>query len=69
MPNYRRLATHHRTIFFTVAAADRRGSILTDHIDVLRRAIAKTQRTLPFTIDAFVVLPEHLHCIWTLPEE
>ena len=35
---------------------------------VLREVIRKTQARYPFTIDAFVLLPDHLHCIWTLPE-
>ncbi len=35
---------------------------------MLREAIKKTQILYPFSIDAIVLLPEHLHCIWTLPE-
>jgi putative transposase len=41
---------------------------LTDHIDELRAAVAKARRSQPFHIDGWVVLPEHMHCIWTLPE-
>lgn len=29
----------------------------------------EVKSTHPFTVDAWVLLPEHLHCIWTLPEE
>ncbi|HEX2829827.1 MAG TPA: transposase [Burkholderiales bacterium] len=68
MPNYRRLVTAHRTIFFTVAAANRRSAVLTDHIEQLRVAVDITRRMFPFAIDAWVVLPDHLHCIWTMPE-
>jgi putative transposase len=42
--------------------------LLTDHVDVLRSAFAEARRKRPFTIDAIVVLPDHLHCIWTLPD-
>jgi len=37
------------------------------HVDRLREAIRVTRRTRPFAIDAWVVLPDHLHCVWTLP--
>ena len=39
-----------------------------DHIDELRTAIRTTRKTKPFHIDAWVVLPDHMHCIWTLPK-
>lgn len=55
-------------VFFTVCLADRNATALTDHIDHLRQAVAQTQAKRPFVIDAFVVLPDHLHAIWTLPE-
>ena len=42
--------------------------MLTEHIDELRTAFRETRRHHPFTIDAMVVLPDHLHTIWTLPE-
>jgi len=41
--------------------------MLVDHIVYLREAVGRTRQGLPFTIDAFVVLPNHLHAIWTLP--
>lgn len=68
MSCYRRLRVPGATVFFTVALAHRGGSLLVDQIDRLRLAVAMTRRERPFTIDAFVVLPDHLHCIWTLPE-
>jgi len=34
----------------------------------LREALLAVKRAHPFTIDAFVLLPDHLHCLWTLPE-
>ena len=67
MPNYRRMRVDGGCWFFTVNLWDRRQTLLTDHIDTLRDAVTKVQNKRPFTIDAFVVLPDHLHTIWTLP--
>jgi len=54
-------------VFFTVALQDRGGQLLVDHIQRLREAVALTRAERPFHIDAWVVLPDHLHCVWTLP--
>jgi putative transposase len=67
MPNYIRPKVAGATIFFTVAIAERGTSLLVDHIDPLRAAVATTRRERPFRIDAWVVLPDHLHAVWTLP--
>lgn len=56
------------TFFFTVTLKDRNSTLLIDHIDQLRSAFKKVSDQSPFTIDAIVVLPEHLHTIWTLPK-
>jgi len=55
-------------LFFTVCLSGRGGSLLTDEILRLRAAVRETQAERPFQIDAMVVLPDHLHAIWTLPE-
>jgi REP-associated tyrosine transposase len=68
MTDYRRNFVPGGSFFFTVNLADRRLSLLTTHIDVLRTAFRETQSRHPFTIDAIVVLPDHLHAVWTLPE-
>ncbi|HID83110.1 MAG TPA: transposase [Chromatiales bacterium] len=68
MSNYRRNRVPGGTYFFTVNLLERRKQILVDHIDALRTAIRKTRRKAPFHIDAWVILPDHMHCIWTLPE-
>ena len=68
MTEYRRAFIPGGTYFFTVAVANRRSSLLTDHVDLLRSCFRTVHRRHPFTIDAIVVLPDHLHCIWTLPE-
>jgi len=68
MPNYRRNRIPGGTCFFTVNLLDRNQRYLVNHIDELREAIRRTREKHPFHIDAWVVLPDHLHCIWTLPE-
>jgi putative transposase len=69
MPNYRRLWMPGGTYFFTVTTFERR-PILTreDAIAALRSVIADVRRRHPFTINAWVVLPDHMHTVWTLPE-
>ncbi len=47
---------------------ERKKTLLVDHIDELHNAVRNTKIKRPFHIDAWVVLPDHMHCIWTLPE-
>jgi putative transposase len=56
------------TYFFTVTLADRRSRVLVDYVDVLRAVLRRVRAARPFEIVAMVVLPEHLHAVWTLPE-
>ncbi|HAO25267.1 MAG TPA: transposase [Methylophaga sp.] len=65
---YRRAFVAGGTYFFTVNLLERDKSLLTDHIDLLKTAFRKVKLAHPFDIDAIVVLPDHLHTIWTLPE-
>src|SRR5581483_6024243 len=67
MPRYIRSFVPGGTFFFTVVLLDRRQGFLVDRIETLREAFAAVREKRPFTIDAAVVLPDHLHCIWTLP--
>jgi len=67
MTNYRRNFIPGGSFFFTVNLAERRLRLLTDHIDLLREAFRHVRRRHPSEIDAIVVLPDHLHAIWTLP--
>jgi putative transposase len=69
MVNYRRNFLPGGTFFFTVTLADRRLHMLTDHVGLLRNAFRAARRERSFTIDAVVVLPEHLHAILTLPSD
>jgi putative transposase len=57
-----------RSIFFTLALADWRGRTLVDRIGRLRDATRTWRAKRPFRIDAWVVLPDHFHALWTLPE-
>jgi len=67
MSIYRRNHIPGATYFFTLTLEDRASTLLTAHIELLRAAFRYTHERHPFTIDAIVVLPEHLHAIWTLP--
>ena len=66
MTNYRRDHTCGGTWFFTVNLANRKSDLLVRHVDLLRETIMHVREKHPFRIDAMVVLPEHIHCIWTL---
>jgi putative transposase len=68
MSNYRRFRVAGGTYFFTVNLLERRRDLLVRHIDALRAAVRATKQDRPFHIDAWVVLPDHMHTIWTLPE-
>ena len=70
MPNYRRAWQPGGTWFFTVTLQHRSDNdLLVRHIDALRAAVRAVAAPHPFTIDGWVVLPEHLHCILTLPPD
>lgn len=69
MPRYVRAFHPGGTFFFTVALLERRRRLLTEHIDTLREVMRDVQSRRPYRIDAIVVLPDHLHCLWTLPPD
>lgn len=68
MVRYRRNFVPGGTYFFTVTLRDRRATTLVDHIAARRAAFARTRAARPFTTDAIVILPEHLHALVTLPD-
>ena len=70
MPEYRRAKTAGGTYFFTLVTHLRR-SILTNKVvrQALREGIQRARQTLPFQIEAWVLLPDHLHALWTLSSE
>ena len=65
---YRRAKSPGGTFFFTVNLADRDSDLLTRHIDDLRAALHRIKISHPFSLVAMVVLPDHLHAIWRLPD-
>jgi putative transposase len=68
MQAYRRNRVPGGTYFFTVTLLDRDSDLLVREISALREAVRRVRVRSPFHIDAWVVLPEHMHCVWTLPE-
>jgi len=67
MPDYRRSRVEGGTYFFTLALADRHSDLLVREVAALRASVSRARALHPFSIDAWVVLPEHLHAVWTLP--
>ena len=69
MTEYRRFYIPNATWFFTVNLAERKNNhLLVEKIDELRDAFRYVKQQKPFRINAIVVLPDHLHCIWTLTQ-
>lgn len=66
---YRRSQTPGATYFFTVVTYDRKRILCSDeNPGRLKQAMKSVKVDHPYTIDAIVLLPDHLHCIWTLPQ-
>jgi putative transposase len=69
MSNYRRSQTAGASYFFTVVTLHRKKILTSDNtITILRDAFRKIKTEKPFEIEAIVILPDHLHCIWNMPE-
>jgi len=69
MVRYRRNKVKGGTYFFTVVLKDRGSKFFVEHIDLLRSVFKTVCKEKPFEIIAMVVLPDHLHSVWRLPEE
>lgn len=67
MSRYLRPRRPGACLFLTVALARRGSDLLVREIEPLRTAVRRVRAERPFRIDAWVVLPDHMHCIWTLP--
>ena len=68
LPDYRRYRIPGGCYFFTVNLLERfPNDTLVRHVDLLRMVVRDVRRRWTFRIDGRVVLPDHLHCIWTLP--
>jgi len=70
MTNYRRFYSKGGTYFFTVVTQERRPIFSTEeNIQKLRDAFKAVMKKRPFRIEAIVILPDHIHCIWALPRD
>ena len=68
MPEYRRADVRGGTYFFTVNSYRRQNLLTQPPVRAaLREAIDVMRSQWPFAVKAWVLLPDHLHCIWTLP--
>jgi putative transposase len=63
---YRRNRIPGGTYFFTVTLRERRSQWLVQHIDCLRDVFRAVHERQPFQLDAIVILPGHVHAVWTL---
>ena len=68
MSDYIRSKRFGGTFFFTVTLKNRQSSLLVDHVDLLRESVRYVKSRRPFAIVAWVILPDHIHAIWRLPE-
>ena len=69
MRRYIRARSGGATYFLTLTLQDRSSRYLVDHVAVLRQCLGQVKQRHPFDIDAIVVLPEHLHALWTMPAD
>jgi putative transposase len=68
MPDYRRYRCPGACYFFTVNLLQRYpNDTLVRYVDTLREVVREVRRQRPFHIDGWVIMPDHLHCVWTLP--
>lgn len=68
--HYRRAISPGGTLFFTVVTHHRRPVLVSAQaVEVLRAAFRSIRQSRSFEIDAMVVMPDHLHCIWTMPPD
>jgi putative transposase len=67
MTHYRDNRVPGMSYFFTVRLLDRNSTLLTDHFSAFGEAMRQARVRKPFHVDAWVVLPNHAHAIWTLP--
>jgi putative transposase len=70
MPNYHRPSIPGGCFFFTVVTFHRQPFLTESNTRAaLHAAFQQTMDRYPFRMDAICLLPDHLHCIWTLPED
>jgi putative transposase len=68
MSEYRRLYQPGGSYFFTIVTHQRIKILsLPDHISRLKSSFDKVMEKHPYTMEAFVILPDHIHCLWRMP--
>jgi putative transposase len=69
MPQYRRAKAEGATYFFTVVTHRRQPVLcLPETLDAMEAVFRDVAARRPFRVDAWVVLPDHMHCVWTMPD-
>ncbi len=69
MSQYKRAVQNGGTFFFTVVTHQRKPIFDNElNIEALRTSFKQEMQRRPFTLEAVVVLPDHLHCLWQLPK-
>ena len=70
MSNYKRVYLPNHSYFFTVVTANRNDIFAENkNVDLLKSAFRYVQSRKYFNIDAICILPDHLHCIWTMQDD
>jgi putative transposase len=69
MVKYRRVFIEEGTYFFTITLKNRQSDFLTRYVENFKTAYRGVKKTRPFKTLAYVILPEHCHLIWKLPED
>ena len=70
MSSYKRIYLPNNSYFFTVVTANRKALFAEDkNVQLLKTAFRYVQSRKPFKIDAICILPDHLHCIWTMQDD
>ena len=69
MSHYRRSQQKGGTFFFTVALVNRKSNLLIEYIEHFKQAYRKVWQDYPFESVAVCILPDHVHAIWTLPDD
>ncbi|MDD1622479.1 MAG: transposase [Methylococcaceae bacterium] len=69
MSDYRRLYLPGSTYFFTLVTYGRRPIFADERlVELLRQAFQTVKSKRPFDLQSAVILPDHLHCLWRLPD-
>lgn len=68
--NYRRIKVEGASYFFTLVTQERRRLFAdADAVAMLESAIARVIERHPFEVEAQVIMPDHIHALWQLPDK